>query len=403
MNPWASLRGLRREIWILCTATLINRAGTMVLPFLVLYLTVHMGFSATRASLALSVYGVGSLISGPFAGLFCDRFGSLRVMKVALFWSGLLMLPLPLIKPYWAILAVIFAWSVIAEAFRPANLASLSDFARTDQRRAAFALNRLSINLGMSIGPAAGGLLAAISFPALFGVNGVTTLLSATVLALYLRSSRALPEPGEEAENSRPESGTRAIRNPRFIYFLAAFFPAAVVFFQLMSTMPLFLVRGLGLHESAFGLLLTVNTGIIILVEVPLNAAMGAWRHGRALALGALLVGAGFGAMVFARGFWSTAATVVVWTFGEMILLPSSAAFVADLSPEGRRGEYMGFYQAVFSLSLISGPWLGTKVLEAWGGEALWTMAFMAGALSAILLWSAETGMKPTSSGPGRG
>ncbi len=363
----------------------------MVLPFLMLYLTQHLGYSPAQASVALSVYGVGALASGPLSGLLCDRLGSLRVMKVSLFFSGLLLLPFPWVRSYGAILALVLAWAVITEAFRPANLASLSDFALPEQRRAAFALNRLSINLGMSVGPAAGGLLAAVSFPALFMVNGTTTLLSAAVLAVALRASRAGLQTAPAEASGSSGGGVRAFANLRFLYFLAAFFPAALVFFQLMSTMPLFLVSGLGLSESAFGFLLTINTGIIIFVEVPLNSAMARWRHGRTLALGAALVGMGFGAMAFARDFWTMAATVVVWTFGEMILLPSSAAFVADLAPAGRRGEYMGLYQGTFSLALISGPWVGTRILESWGGQVLWLLAGAVGVLSAVLLLAADT------------
>lgn len=385
MNPWASLKGLRREIWVLCGTTLINRAGTMVLPFLVLYLTRHLGFTATQASLALSVYGVGSLLSGPFSGLLCDRFGSLRVMKTSLALSGLLLLPFPWVQHYGSIIGLVLLWAVVTEAFRPANLASLSDFALPEQRRAAFALNRLAINLGWGIGPAVGGFIAAVSFPALFEVNGAATLLSATVLALALKGSRAIPE--EEGSGRRdPAESLPAWRNGRYIAVLLGLLPSFLVFCQFMSTLPLFLVNHVGLPETSYGFIISVNTGVILLVEVPLNGAMSHWKHGPALGLGAALVGVGFGCMAFAQGFLSAAAAVVVWTFGEMILLPSSAACVADFAPESRRGEYMGLYQASFSLALISGPWLGTRILETYGGTALWGSTLVVGLLSAVIL-----------------
>lgn len=385
MNPWRSLKGLRREIWVLCACTLINRAGTMVLPFLVLYLTRHLGYSLTQAGLALSVYGVGSLVSGPVSGLLCDRLGSLRVMKGSLLLSGLLLFPFPWVRGYGALLAFILAWSMVTEAFRPANLASLSDFALPEQRRAAFALNRLAINLGWSVGPALGGLIAALSFPALFIVNGATTVLSGVVLAFSLRADRPLAQEGTRHEEGAGE-GASAWSNGRYILVLLGLLPSFLVFCQFMSTLPLFLVRDLGLPEASFGFIISINTAVILALEVPLNCAMAHWRHGPALSLGALLVGAGFGAMAFATGFWSAAAAVVVWTFGEMVLLPSSAACVADLSPRNRRGEYMGLYQASFSLALIIGPWLGTRILDMRGPHALWGTAFVVGLISSVLL-----------------
>jgi predicted MFS family arabinose efflux permease len=385
MNPWRSLKGLRQEIWVLCACTLINRAGTMVLPFLALYLTRHLGYTLTQAGLALSVYGVGSLVSGPLSGLLCDRLGSLRVMKASLLLSGILLFPLPWIRGYSALLGFILAWAVVTEAFRPANLASLSDFALPEQRRAAFALNRLAINLGWSVGPALGGLIAAVSFPALFLVNGVMTVLSGGVLTLSLRADRALPEAVGTPGQPSAEAGIPAWNNGRYIAVLVGLLPAFLVFCQFMSTLPLFLVRDLGLPESSYGFIITINTAIILALEVPLNGAMAHWRNGKALSLGALLVAIGFGALAFATGFWSAAAAVVVWTFGEMVLLPSSAACVADLSPQSRRGEYMGLYQASFSLALISGPWLGTKILEVWGSQALWGAAFLVGMIASFV------------------
>ena len=385
MNPWRSLKGLRREIWVLCGTTLINRAGTMVLPFLILYLTRHMGFSPTQASLALSVYGVGSLVSGPLAGLLCDRLGSLKVMKASLALSGLLLLPFPWVTHYGSIIALVLIWSVVTEAFRPANLASLSDFALPEQRRAAFALNRLAINLGWGIGPATGGLIAAVSFPALFGVNGAATLLSAAVLALALRGDRAEVEGQSQVRRDAEVPAVSAWRNGRYILILLGLLPAFLVFCQFMSTLPLFLVNSLGLPETSYGFIITVNTIIILLLEVPLNGAMSNWRHGPSLALGASLVGVGFGCMVFAQGFLSAAAAVVVWTFGEMILFPSLSAAVADLAPRGAVGAYMGHYQLAFAVAFLFGPWAGIALMDQVGPAAPWLACFAAGVLAALL------------------
>jgi predicted MFS family arabinose efflux permease len=203
---------------------------------------------------------------------------------------------------------------------------------------------------------------------------------------MSLRTDRPLAEEDGAGSEQTWGVGVPAWKNGRYVAVLLGLIPAFLVFCQFMSTLPLFLVRDLGLPESSYGFIITINTAIILALEVPLNGAMAHWKHGTALGLGALLVGVGFGAMVFATGFWSAASAVVVWTFGEMVLLPSSAACVADLSPQSRRGEYMGLYQAAFSLALISGPWLGTKILEVWGAQALWGTAFLVGLVSAFLL-----------------
>jgi len=184
LNPWRGLGGLPREVWLLFATNLINRAGMMVLPFLVLYLTRELGFSLARAGSMLAVYGASAIVFGPIGGRLSDRIGALPIMRVALVGSGLVLLLFPLAKSFAAVAAMTILWAGCGEMFRPASLAAITHVVAPDQRRQAFALNRLAINLGMSIGPALGGFLATVSFRAMFAVDAVTTLLAGTLLAL---------------------------------------------------------------------------------------------------------------------------------------------------------------------------------------------------------------------------
>lgn len=388
MNPWRGLRGLSREVWILSAASLINRAGTMVLPFLVLYLTKALGYSDTRAGAILALYGVMSLVASPLSGRLCDRYGPATVMRASLVTSALVMLAFPLVKSLPEVIAATVLLSMSGEMFRPANLTMLSDLAEGPQRKPAFALSRLAVNLGMSVGPAAGGFLAAISFPALFIVDGLTSLAAAAVLIVALRPPER--KATAEAPGSGGHTGGRSIlgafADPRLLaFFLLILLPVAL-FFQHQAAMPLYMVRDMGLSEKAFGFLFTINTWIIVFVEVPLNTATAHWSHRRSLALGTLLLGAGFGAIGLATGPISLAATVVVWTFGEMILFPGSSAYVADIAPPARRGEYLGVYSMSFGLSFTVAPWLGISVLERFGGRTLWGATFVLGLIAAALM-----------------
>ncbi len=392
MNPWRGLSGLPRDLWIVCSVVLINRTGTMVLPFLVLYLTQREGFSASEAGFTLTLYGLGSLITAPLAGKLCDRVGPQRIMRTSLFLSGAMLLLFPAVHGKTAIQAATFALAVLNESFRPASMAMLTNLAPLEMRRATFALHRLAINLGMSVGPAAGGFLALVSFPALFYVDGATSILAGLVLAFSSVRSEWRHEvmPRDDAVHRAGVSGflghLRGFTDPRLMLFLAAMIPVLVVFFQHQAAMPLFLVRDAGMPASAYGLLFTINTGLIILLEVPLNLAMAGWRHQRVLALGAFLTGAGFGAMALASSVYGVAATVAVWTFGEMILLPGSSAYAAEIAPDDRRGEYMGLYVMSFSMAFTVGPWLGAEVYERFGGNVLWSAAFLCGCLSAAIM-----------------
>jgi MFS family permease len=170
------------------------------------------------------------------------------------------------------------------------------------------------------------------------------------------------------------------------LYFLAAMIPAQLVFFQLTSSLPLFLVRNLRLPESLYGTVFTLNTLLIVALEVPLNTAMAHWSHRRTLTLGALLYAIGFGSFAFVTRPAHIFAAVIIWTFGEMILLPGSSAYAAEIAPPGRRGEYMGLYTMSFSIAFSLGPFLGAELLQRWGPHGLWGTAFVSGCISALMM-----------------
>ena len=414
MNPWRGLKNLPREMWILSAATLVNRSGTMVLAFLVLYVTHTLGVTPARAALALMVYGLAALVTMPLAGILSDRVGPLPIMKASLFLTGILLLLFPLAKSYSAILLMTFTFAVLNESVRPASLSMVSDLVGPAQRKAAFALSRLAANLGMSVGPAIGGILAVYSFRWLFLVDGTTSILAGAVLALAPmrnlgRQTTHEPEWADATDLGReieadsvaplaalhPAADLRAFRNPRMLYFLAALIPVQLVFFQFTSTLPLFLVRYLHFPESVYGTIFTVNTLLIVALEVPLNTAMATWTHRQTLMLGAFLYAVGFGsyALVGIIPFGQTAgvfAAVVIWTFGEMILMPGSSAYAAEIAPPERRGEYMGLYTMSFNIAFAVGPWLGASVLGKWGATTVWGAAFVLGCISTLLMSRTE-------------
>ncbi|HEY2513451.1 MAG TPA: MFS transporter [Thermoanaerobaculia bacterium] len=388
LKYWKDLRHLPRPVWTVAASQLVNRAGSMVLSFLVLYLTRERGFSAEKAGFILFLYGAGAIVSAPLAGRLADRWGAAPVMRASLFCSGAMLLLYPLAQSLPVIGIVTIVLAMLTEAFRPAAMSFFGEAVESARRKSAFAVYRLAINLGMAIGPAVGGVLATISFRYLFLVDGTTSLAAAIVLSaasLPSRTHAPHAHPANLTTATRVRLSTAAHADPRFLAFLAGVLPVTVIFFQHISSMPLYIVRNLGLSAATFGLLFSLNCLLIVVLEIPLNAATAHWPHRQTLALGAVLSGAGFGAMAFARDFWSLAATVVLWTFGEMLFFPASAAYATDIAPDSRRGEYSGLYTMVFSVAFAIGPWAGTVVLERLGARILWASTFVLGLVAAAM------------------
>jgi predicted MFS family arabinose efflux permease len=387
LKYWKDLRHLPRPVWIVSASQLVNRAGSMVLSFLVLYLTHDRGFSAEGAGFVLFLYGMGAIVSGPFAGRLADRWGAIPLMRASLFLGGAVMLLFPFAHSHLAIGAMAVVLAMVTEAFRPAAMAFIGETVVPANRKSAFAVYRLAINLGMAIGPAIGGILATLSFHYLFYADGATSIAAGLVLAaaaLPGRASTTKPA-GAPSTTARVRLSTAAHLDPRFLFFLAAVLPVTIIFFQHISSMPLYVVRDLHLSPASFGLLFSLNCLLIVVFEIPLNAATAHWPHRRTLAIGAILSGAGFGAMAFARDFWSLALTVVLWTLGEMLFFPASAAYATDIAPDARRGEYSGLYTTTFSTAFAVGPWAGTVVIERFGARVLWGLTFVLGLVAAAM------------------
>ena len=150
--------GLPRRVWLLSLVTLVHRSGTMVLPFLTLYLTTQRGMSVRTAGQFLALYGIGSVLGAVIGGRLSERLGTVRAMQLMLGAAGIGFLTLGMVEEAWLIGLVVFLTSMAAEGFRTPSSADLGRAAPPALRARAFALRRLAINLGMAIGPAVGGL-----------------------------------------------------------------------------------------------------------------------------------------------------------------------------------------------------------------------------------------------------
>ena len=379
MNPWRGLSGLPRASYLIALATFINRAGVMVRPFLMLYLTKSLGFSDAAAGWIIALYGATVLVAAPLSGWLTDRLGARVVLRSSLMLAALAMLAYPLAHGIAGIAAATVVFALFNEMPRPALMTLVAEVAPVRLRKQAFVLSRLAINLGLSIGPAIGGQLAQHSYVALFLVDAGASLAAALVL-LRMQLPAA-------AAQSRPTGSALSLlaSDRALLIFFAATVLNAMVFFQHESTMSLFMTRDLNLTENAYGLMFTLNTLLIVFLEVELNTRLAHWSHRRSLVVGAFLVSVGFGSLVFAHGWLGVALTVVVWTFGEMIAMPAMSAFVVDLAAPDRRGLYMGTLTLAFGAGLTLGPKLGTLLMQHSGAARLWLAGGVVGLLSTAL------------------
>jgi len=380
--------GLPREVWSLSLVTVVHRSGTMVLPFLTLYLTTRHGFSAREAGGVLSLYGVGAIGGAYVGGWLSDRVGSISAQLAGLCLSAGGLAVLSVMQSPPSIITIVLLWSIVAESIRPANAAALAELSPPALHVRAFGLRRLAMNLGMSLGPAMGGVLAAYSYLWLFFVEASVSLAAAGLLWTLFHHRRHPVDqrrPDYTATVSRGATPRSPWRDGVFLVLVGLVTLLVTVLCQLFGAYPLTLSDEYHLPEYTIGLVFTLNTLVIVVFQMPILHAVERFDALQVIGLGAFLLCAGFALLPLTSSLGPIGVTVLVWTLGEMLTTPLLEGFVARRSSVESRGQYMGLFSAAFSLAFVLAPLGGTWVYEVWGYRTLW---FLCGALG-VMLWAA--------------
>ncbi len=386
--------GLPRGVWLLALVTVVHRSGTMVLPFLSLYVTKDLGLTPRHAGAALAFYGAGAIAGAYLGGRLSDLFGPLKAQMISLIAAGAGFAGLAVAPPVWPLAVAIVLAAAAVESFRPSNAAALAAAAPAAVRFRAFALRRLAINVGMTLGPAAGGLLASYDYLWLFVCDGGTCLAAAALLWLLFRTSDGRVE--NEATASAGHERRSPWRDRPFVVLVFLVTVLSIVFFQLLSTYPLTLHDVFGLDERTIGALFAINTLIIVIFEMVLVHAAGRFHPMRVAALGALLTCVGLGALPLGSSLAFVCCTIVVWTIGEMLSHPMLEGLAASRGPAASRGAYLGLFNATFAVSFVLGPLLGTWVYDRFGYQTLWYGCAALGIVLAAGFWALSKPFGPT-------
>src|SRR5690606_35139825 len=338
----SSFSGLSVEVWWLSLITLINRAGTMVIPFLSLYLTKNLGFSLSEVGWIMSFFGLGSVAGSWLGGKLTDKIGYYKVMSWSLLLSGLLFMGLQYLNTFWGISVGIFVVMLAADAFRPAVFVALNAYSKPENKTRSITLIRLAINLGFFGGPTIGGIIIAkMSYSALFWVDGVTCILAGFLLLNILNPKKA--KVLDTYKNSNPVS---AYTDFPYIIFIIGLVLFGFIFLQYFSTIPLYYENVHKLTEQQIGLLLGLSGLTIFLLEMSLVKYLeyNPWSNISKVIIGCVLLVLSF--LILNITMWQGILVIgiLLMTFGEMIIFPFSNAIALNFAKNGNQGEYMALY-----------------------------------------------------------
>lgn len=366
-----SFRGLSREVWVLALITLINRAGTMVIPFLSLYLAESKGFSLTEIAWIMSAFGLGSVAGSWLGGFLNDRVGYYKAMVFSLLSSGIMFILVQYGEQFWAICSLVFLVILFADIFRPAMFVALKAYSKVENQTRSLSLIRLAINLGFAVGPAiAGFLIYNWSYSSLFWVDGVTCFAAALVL-LYALNPKKSVVIQEKEELESPQS---AYKDGQFMLFFVGMMCMAFVFLQYFSTVPLYYSQAYGLSEEYIGLILGFNGFLVFVVEMPLMKYLEKSKKAVTyyVIIGMLLLTLSFAVLNVFSGVWVLWVGIALMSFSEIYAFPFSNKYAMNRSKRGKAGQYMALYSISFSVAHIIGHNTGFQLIEKSGYNFTW-------------------------------
>jgi predicted MFS family arabinose efflux permease len=363
--------GLSKNSWYLSVVMLVNRSGTMVVPFMSIYCIRQLHFSVVQAGIVMAVFGLGSISGAFIGGKLTDKIGFYDLQVGALLAGGTLFMVVGYLHTFLTIVIGTYILGLCNDSFRPANSAAIAHYSSDANKTRSYSLNRLAVNLGWAVGGALGGLLASVNYHLLFWVDGCTNIIAALLLLKLMPRSKVV-----KAVNNRekPLVKTSAYRDKEYLLFILLATLFGMCFFQFFIMQPVFYKIEWHFNEQLIGFLLALNGIIIALVEMVLIHSLEGKRNILIYISTGIFLGAIAFALLnlvphtpFAAGF-----IVALITLSEMVCMPFMNSFWIYRTNDHNRGEYAALYSMSWSASQVIAPFVGGYVISYGGFNLLW-------------------------------
>ena len=360
-----------KEIWILTLMTFINRAGTMVIPFLSKYMKENLHFSYNQVGWVMVCFGIGSMIGTWLSGKLSDIFGFYKVMIVSLSISGLIFFILQYITTFYGLCTAILVLTSIADMFRPAMLVSLNTYTKKEDRTRSLTLVRAAVNLGFLFGPSLGGLLIMnMGYKYLFYVDGASCIAAILVFAIFVKERKL---PFKLKRNKATSEKHTIIKDKPFLIHLIISTITGILFFQIFTTLPLYHKEQFSWTEMNSGLLLSMNGLIILLFELPIvnYAKKNNIDNLRIIIAGLILMTISYFLLLI---HWNSMLIVmmILMTFGVMLTFPFASSFAMSRAYKSQEGKYMSIFTISYSIAHILSTKTSMGIIQKFGYDSNW-------------------------------
>jgi MFS family permease len=386
---WATSAKYPSQFWLLVIGLFISTVGTsMIWPFMTIYVSERLDIPLTEVAGIITLNGLIALFASFIAGPFTDRFGRKWIMVFSLVGNGLTYLLLSQAGTFVTITTLMALRGLFQPLYRVATNAMVSDIIPPENRADAFAIVRTGHNAGLAIGPAIGGFVVVNSYTTSFIAAAVALVTYGLLIAFLARET--LPSTNDLELQASPQASNNGkgyghiLRDKQFLSFLFSFTLFRICTAMLWILLAVYAKQNYQVLESQYGLMQMTNAIMVVLFQVGVTSVTKRYLPLPVLALGTLVYALGVGSIAFGQGFWGFWMSLVVITMGELMIMPTSSTFVADLAPVEMRGRYMAAFAFAPGVGRSIAPMIGGLLNDNIGPRAIWIGGGLIGLTSAL-------------------
>lgn len=373
------------QFWLMFWGMLISTTGSsMIWPFLMIYVSEKLNLPLVEIASLMTLNAAMGLIFSFIAGPITDRVGRKGVMVASLAVNGLGYIFYSHASTFFVFAVVMALNGAFSPLYRVGADSMMADMIPSEKRVDAYSLMRMSNNLGVSLGPAIGGFIAILSYTTAFYIaaGGMVTY---SLLLLFFARETLQTRQSNEIKHERLGGYGRIFRDKKFIPFIATYTLTQICSAMVWVLLSVYTKKNYNLPENLYGLLPTTNAVMVVTLQLLITRYTKRHPPLWMLALGSLFYAVGVGSMALGRDFWGFWTGMVILTIGELILVPTSTTYTANLAPADMRGRYMSIYTLTWGLGNGIGPVLGGFLNDTINPPSIWYGGLVIGLIGALL------------------
>lgn len=388
--------GLPKELYVLFFARIINSIGGFVFPFLTMFLTSNLGLGEKKAGFYVMMSSFAFALGSLTGGKITDQLGRKKIFIIFQGFAALCFIPCgflgdSMIIPWLLILATFFIGGA-----NPATSAMLIDITTPENRKEAFSLLYLGMNIGLAIGPLIAGFLLYKNYiRLLFLGDAATTFVALLLIGIFIKDTMPSKDKIDESydldSNERSEEGNIIgvlLKRPLLLIFAIISIVISFVYSQFNFSIPLQTNELFGdVGKKYFGIIMTTNALTVTFFTAFVTNATKRIKPILNMVISSILYAIGFGMIFYIDSLNLLIISTVIWTIGEIIGHTNSGVYIANHTPMSHRGRFNAILPIISGTGYAIGPMIMGGVIESNGVKMVWPIVFILSMVGAALMY----------------